>query len=48
MLGEAGNRAGIQILKYRLGLAPQAPAVACDNAGCGDKTTPVEQKGQTQ
>jgi hypothetical protein len=48
MTAEAGNRSGIQIVKNRLGMVPQAPASACDNAGCSEKTTPVEQKGQTQ
>jgi hypothetical protein len=48
MTGEAGNRSGIEIVKNRLGMVPQAPPSACDNAGCSEKTTPVEQKGQTQ
>jgi len=48
MTAEAGNRSGIEIIKNRLGMVPQAPASACDNAGCSEKTTPVEQKGQTQ
>jgi hypothetical protein len=48
MSKEAGNRSGIEIVKYRLGLVPGGVPVVCDNKGCDEKATPVEQKGQTQ
>jgi hypothetical protein len=48
MLSEAGNRSGLEIVKNRLAMVPQAPSSACENAGCSEKNAPVEQKGQTQ